>query len=48
MTVKLELVRQTGPVRIRVSGAERVRVRISSVKDILRDAFKLIAAREKG
>jgi hypothetical protein len=31
MTAKVELARQTGLIRIRVSGAERVRVRVSSV-----------------
>lgn len=31
MTAKFELARQTGPIRIRLSGTERVRVRVSSV-----------------
>ena len=31
MTAKVELSRQTGPIRIRVSGTERVRVRVSSL-----------------
>jgi hypothetical protein len=31
MTAKVEVARQTGPIRIRVSGTERVRVRVSSV-----------------
>ena len=31
MTAKVELARQTGPIRIRVLGTERVRVRVSSV-----------------
>ena len=31
MTAKVELARQTGPIRIRVSGTERVRVRVSSL-----------------
>ena len=31
MTGKLELFPQTGPIRIRVSGTEQVRVRVSTV-----------------
>ena len=31
MTAKVELARQNGPIRIRVSGTERVGVRVSSV-----------------
>ena len=31
MTAKIELARRTGPIRIRVSATERVRVRVSSV-----------------
>ena len=36
MTAKVELARQTGPIRIRVSGTERVRVRVSSAPVIVR------------